>query len=281
MKCILTAIAAFLVVASGFAQTDSTKKISDTSARRTDTIKVGNFIIIKKNKTSSSTTTTTEVSIERKPQKSTKLSTNWFIFDLGFANTNDQTDYSKISGNSYLKAPFIKDDFKLRASKSSNVNIWVVMQKLNLAKGYVNLKYGIGLEMFNLRYQTGINYERGASPYIFMDSLKFSKNKLYAGYVSVPLVLNFNATPGKQKGFSFSAGISAGYLIGSHDKQISGERGKDKTHGDLGLEQFRLAYVGELGLGPVRLFGSYSITKLHENGLEQYPYSLGIRFSNW
>lgn len=85
----------------------------------------------------------------------------------------------------------------------------------------------------------------------------------------------------KKRAFSFSAGISAGYLVGSHDKQISGERGKQKTHGDIGLSQFRLAYIGELGLGPIRLFGSYAITKLHEKGLDQYPYSLGIRFSNW
>ena len=48
MKHIYTAIAALLVVATGFAQTDSTKKMSDTSGRQTDTIRVGNFIIIKK-----------------------------------------------------------------------------------------------------------------------------------------------------------------------------------------------------------------------------------------
>jgi hypothetical protein len=41
-----------------------------------------------------------------------------------------------------------------------------------------------------------------------------------------------------------------------------------------------LAYVGELGLGPVKIFGSYAMTPLHKYGLEQYPYTLGIRFSN-
>jgi len=104
---------------------------------------------------------------------------------------------------------------------------------------------------------------------------------LYAGYISVPFMLNINTSPGHSKGLSFSAGVSAGYLIGSHTKQISGERGKVKTKGDVGLEQFRLAYVGELGIGPVRLFGSYSMRPLHEKGLEQYPYSMGIRFSRW
>ena len=231
-------------------------------------------------KTSDSTLTS-----QRKPYKPTKLSTNWFIFDLGFANVNDQTDYASADAKNYLRTirpqdqPIKKDDLRLKASKSSNVNIWFVMQKLNLTKGYVNLKYGVGLEMFNLRYETNINYSNNPS-YIFRDSINFSKNKLYAGYLTVPFMVNINTAPGK-KGLSLSAGISAGYLIGSHDKQVSGERGKDKTHGSLGLEQFRLAYVGELGLGPIRLFGSYAVTKLHEKGLEQYPYSFGIRFSNW
>ena len=281
MKKIYMAIAALLVAGSTFAQTETNKTMSDTADNKIDTIKVGNFIIIKKRKSNNDENTTTSVTVERKEKKPGKLSTNWFIFDLGFANTNDKTAYSSTTPNKYFGS-LTKDDFKLKASKSSNVNIWLVMQKLNLAKGYVNLKYGIGLEMFNLRYERSINYQKDPTPYVLMDSIKFSKNKVYAGYATVPFMINFNTMPGnKKKAFSFSAGISAGYLIGSHDKQISGERGKDKTHGDIGLSQFRLAYIGELGLGPIRLFGSYAITKLHDKGLEQYPYSLGIRFSNW
>jgi hypothetical protein len=281
MKKIYLVMAALLVAGASFAQNDTTRSTTD-STNRVDTVKVGNFIIIKKSRGYGESRKTTDVTVVRKPYKPTRLSTNWFIFDLGFANINDQTNYA--NAGDYLRnlnghgLPG-KDDLKLKASKSSNVNIWLVMQKLNIAKGYVNLKYGVGLEMFNLRYDSKVNYNKNPA-YIFNDSISFSKNKLYAGYISVPLMLNVNLTPGR-KGFSFSAGVSAGYLVGSHDKQISGERGKEKTKGDIGLEQFRLAYIGELGLGPVRLFGSYSLTKLHDRGLEQYPYSFGIRFSNW
>lgn len=284
MKKIYMAIAALMVAGAGFAQTDSTRLSSDTTGNKVDTIKVGNFVIIRKKKTANVDANSTTVVYDRKNpnKKPSYISTNWLIFDLGFANINDQTNYA--NAGDYLKnvngkgLP-TKEDLKLKSSKSSNVNIWLVMQKLNVAKGIINLKYGLGLEMFNLRYDSRVNYEKPG--YVFLDSIAFSKNKLYAGYATVPFMINVNTTPGRKKGLSFSAGISAGYLIGSHDKQISGERGKQKTHGDLGLEQFRLAYIGELGLGPVRLFGSYGITKLHEKGLEQYPYSLGIRFSNW
>lgn len=283
MKRIYMALATLLVASTGFAQADSTRAFADTTTKA-DTLKVGNFIIIKKRRDDNGNRTK-QVSIERKPYKPTKLSTNWWIFDLGFANLYDKTNYASAEAQNFLKTvrpgdkAITKDDLKLRAVKSSNVNIWVVMQRLNLAKGYVNLKYGVGLEMFNFRYQSNISYHQNPV-YIFRDSINFSKNKLYAGYITVPFMVNINTSPGK-KGLSFSAGISAGYLVGSHTKQISGERGKQKTKGDLGLEQFRLAYVGELGIGPVHLFGSYSMRNLYEKGLEQYPYSLGIRFSSW
>jgi hypothetical protein len=279
------AMAALLVAGASFAQTDSTRSKVDTAGTKVDTIVAGNFIIIKKRRDNGTNRTTTNVSVERKPYKPTKISTNWWIFDLGFANVNDKTNYAGAEAQNFLRSVGRggkpgQDDLKLRASKTSNVNIWVIMQRINLAKGYVNLKYGLGLEMFNFRYENNIRYNKSPN-YIYKDSISFSKNKLYAGYATVPLMLNINTSPGRKKGLSLSAGISAGYLVGSHTKEVSSERGKEKTKGDLGLEKFRLAYVGELGIGPIRLFGSYSLTKLHENGLEQYPYSLGIRFSNW
>ena len=96
-------------------------------------------------------------------------------------------------------------------------------------------------------------------------------------------MININPTPNNNNGFSLSAGISAGYLIARRNKQISNERGKVKYKGDFDLEPFRLAAIAEVGLGPVRLYGSYSLNKLHRSstGLDQTPFAFGIRFSNW
>ncbi len=288
MKRIYMTLAASVVALASFAQTDSTKimadsakNITDTSQSRADTLLVGNFIIIKKKRDNRSG----KIIVEQRPYKPTRLKTNWWIFDLGFANMSDKTNYTGAEAQSYLRTiraedkPITKDDLKLRTSKSSNVNIWVVMQRLNLVKGYLNFKYGLGLEMFNFRYESNISYNKNPA-FIFRDTINFSKNKLYAAYAAIPFMININTHPG-QKGLTFSAGVSAGYLIGSHNKQISAERGKVKTKGDLGLEKFRLAYIGELGIGPIHLYGTYSIRRLHETGLEQYPYSIGIRFSSF
>jgi len=279
MKKVIIAIAALFAAGNVLAQTDSTKA---------DTVKVGNFIIIKKNKKNEdgSSKPGTEVQISKR-KKNDNISTNWSILDIGFANVRDETTYGSAEANGYLRGTpaFTKDDMKLRTSKTTNVNYWLFMQKVNVAKHVLNLKYGLGLEMYNFRYSKNISYREnlttGNSVGVIRDSVQFSKNKLYAGYVTVPFMINVNTTPGKRKGFSFSAGVSAGYLIGSRNKQISNERGKQKIKGDFELEKFRLAYIAELGLGPIRVYGSYSMNPLHERGLKQYPYAVGLRLSNW
>ncbi len=284
MKQLACAILAVLCLQTAWSQTDT------TLPNQPDTVKVGNFIIIKKNKKSSDDNGNTNINISINPgdntykKKHNTISTNWLILDLGFANLRDKTDYGSAAANNYLHAnggaAFTKDDMKLNTGKSSNVNIWLFMQKLNVSHQVLNLKYGLGLEMYNYRYDKNISYHKNPA-YIFRDSVDFSKNKLYVGYVTVPLMININATPGKRNGFSFSAGISAGYRIGSKNKQISDERGKQKIRDDFDLNPWRFAYVAEMGIGPVRIYGSYSINALHQEGLVQYPYVFGLRLSNW
>jgi hypothetical protein len=283
MKRLVCVTVAVLAAMMGIAQTDSAKNVPDT-------MRVGNFIIIKKNKakgneSSPSVNVMIDKSSKRKPGN---ISTNWFIFDLGFANYRDQTNYTTAQTTGYLKqigpgGAVNQNTMSLNAGKSSNVNIWLFMQKFNVAKHVLNLKYGLGLEMYNFRFDRNASYRRDPQPFVFTDSISFSKNKLYTGYLTVPFMVNINPTPNRRHGFNFSAGMSAGYLVGSHEKQVSGQRGKQKINGDFDLSPWRVAVVGELGLGPVRLFGSYSLNTLHKDitGIAQYPYAVGVRFSNW
>lgn len=287
MKSIVSLVAMVCIALSSTAQ----------SKQETDTIKVGNFVIIKKKGSDEVNTRTSKSSrenynllrVERRPAKRKNLSTNWWILDVGFANMRDNTNYGFAQAGSYFKTfrpqdgPVNENSYRLNRGKSSNVNLWFFMQKLNISKNVLNLKYGLGLEMYNFRYDSKISYNNDPAPYVFNDSISFSKNKLYAGYLTVPFMININTTPDKRKGFSFSAGVSAGYLISSSNKQISAERGKQKEKADFYMEPFRLAAIGEVGLGPVRLYGSYSLNKMQKDitRVEQFPYAIGVRLSTW
>ena len=281
------------ITTASFAQKEQVKKDTVYNPAYNDTIRIGSILIIKKNKKAKGDTTTIIAEIKKSnPRKST----NYLIFDFGFANFNDKTNYANTSGYIVNKpgAPaFNASDLKLKGGKSINVNIWLFMQKYSLVKNNVNLKYGLGLELNNYRFKSPISFkENGTLPYsgglqtnaafVFRDSIGFSKNKLAADYLTVPLMLNLATTkkPGKVN-LSASFGISAGYLYSQRNKQISDERGKRKNKGEYDLEKFKISYIGEIGLGPVRLYGSYSPKTIFERGLDIKPFNIGVRFSNW
>jgi len=156
------------------------------------------------------------------------------------------------------------------------------MQRMSLVKRVVNLKYGVGIELYKYFYKSDIRYIDGPNPYVERQDVDFSCNKLALDYVTVPLMLNINPNPGhKSGGLNISFGASASYLYGARNKQRSDDFGKQKFAGDFNIERWKLAYVGELGLGPVRLYGSYAIKALHQYGVDQHPYTVGIRFSSW
>lgn len=289
MKKSILILTMVCIAGSGFAQTDSTQ-VADKS----DTVRIGGMIILKRGNPEDKKHVTVTVG-NRKHEDHSNISTSSFVFDIGFANWTDKTNYSNaIASNTLVGNPEIgARDFKLRTGKSVNVNIWFVMQRMNLIKHVVNLKYGLGLELNNYRFKNNISFnEGGMNPYnpaqnishafVFRDSIGFSKNKLAADYVTVPLMLNFRTNPNyNNKGLSLSAGVSMGYLYSSRNKQKSNERGKEKNRGDYDLDKWKFSYVGELGLGPVHLYGSYSPKSIFKNDLNFTPYNIGLRLSNW
>jgi hypothetical protein len=296
MKQLNILLAAVFLCISASAQTDT------TTAKKSDTMRIGNIIIIKKGKGPNEIVKISEEERRRQFERkhSKKVSTNWWVVDLGFSNYDDKSNYSSATADGYLVnrpgySNISKSDFKVSTGKSINVNVWLFMQRINLIKKNVNLKYGLGVELNNYRYRSSslLSYKEGGlqayttatqrnSPYIFRDSISFSKNKLAADYLTVPVMLNFSTTPRYNRpAVSFSAGVSAGYLYSQRNKQKSSERGKLKNKGDYDLERFKFSYVAELGVGPIRVYGSYSPKSMYEHSLDMRPYNFGIRFSSW
>jgi len=283
MKRILLAAIAMSTSMLSLAQTDTTKR------EKIDTIKVGGMIIIKKSDgeghdTIRNRNRTITISNNRNNVKRTNsnLRTNWWIVDLGFSNFNDKTNYAAAQASGFLAPNVGEDQLELRTGKSVNVNIWFFMQRLNMVKNVVNLKYGLGLELNNYRFDDErVYFQENPTRIVLNEDYKGAKkNKLAADYVTVPVMLNLNFTPGRKNGFLVSGGVSAGYLYSSRQKFKVGDN-KDKNHDDFDLRKWKLAYIGELGLGPVRLYGSYAMKSMWEKGLDQTPYNVGIRISSF
>lgn len=273
MKRIFTLCMAVCITLTGFAQTDTTGK--------NDTIRVGGMIIIRKPGNKTGNNEEGKIRIPRRDnERKSNVSTNWWIVDIGFSNYTDNSDYNSAFASGFVGAGIGKDQLKLRAGKSRNVNIWFFMQRLNIIQHVVNLKYGMGLELNNYHFDNNnITFQKNPT-FISTGATEYKKVKLAADYLTVPLMLNFNFTPDRKKGFGFSGGVSGGYLYSARYKTKDGGD-KDKIKDDFDLKRWKLSYVGELSLGPVRLYGSYSPHNMWDKGLDMSPYNIGFRLSNW
>lgn len=285
-----------------------------------DTIQIKGLIIIKgKDARGKNTYKFYNDTVYARNKLKKNLHTKWFVIDVGFNNYIDRSDYvgasalsrdvrygfaangpqvtamrmteSKYDYSAYGlntfaprggSEPLTPDEFKLIPARSINVNIWIIQQRLNIYKHKFNVIYALGVEMNNYRYARNITYVPGYPTQIIRDTVNFSKNKLFAEYLSVPLMLNFNSNPARPgRSFELSMGVMGGYLVKSRTKQISKERGKIKRTDDFNLNQWRFGLTSELAYGPVKLYGNFALTPLHDYGLEQYPFSIGIRFNGF
>ena len=278
MKRIFTLCIALCTIVTSFAQIDTTGK--QNPAPEGDTIRIGGMVIIRKAGSKEETQNKEYKMRTRNNDKPANLSTNWWIFDIGFSNYNDESNYVSAALSGFVAPGINEDDLKLKAGKSRNVNIWFFMQKLNIVKHVVNLKYGMGLELNNYSFEnTKLVFAKNSTS-ISEGATDFNKVKLAADYITVPIMLNINLTPRRKNGFGISGGISAGYMYSTRFKTKQSDD-VNKLKNDFDLERFKLSYVGEISLGPVRLYGSYAMKNMWEKGLDMKPYNFGFRFSNW
>jgi outer membrane protein with beta-barrel domain len=284
MKRIITLFVLLCAGLIGFAQEDTTGKNAP------DTIKVGGMIIIRKHDGSNEIIKKRdneghydiEVPHRHGYDKESNFSTNWGIIDIGFSNWTDKSDYAAAQSAGFVGQGVNDESMKLRTGPSRNVNLWLFMQKFNLVKHIVNLKYGLGIEMNNYFFDDHKIHFLENPTKIILDTnfAGVDKNKLAADYLTVPVMLNFNFTPGRGRGFGLSVGMSAGLLYSARQKiKENGE--KHKTHDDYSLETWKISYVAELLLGPVKFYGSYATKTMFEKHLDVTPYTVGFRFSNW
>ena len=267
---------------TGTSRTDTTEASRNTSQKRSadqqDTLRVGNLLIVRSGSQEHGERSL-HVRHHHSDYEPRNISTNWGIIDLGFANYHDRTNYASVGAQQF--APGATNDwFKLRTGKSVDVNIWIFMQRINLIKHVVNFKYGLGIELNNYRYEEDIRFKTNPTK-VIMDTIHYSKNKLAADYVTVPFLLNFNFTPHRRQDFGFSGGVSVGYKYSSREKFKSPATGKEKTYDDFDMETFKISYIGELQLGWLKLYGSYATRSMFSKGLDQVPYTLGIRIGSW
>jgi hypothetical protein len=130
--------------------------------------------------------------------------------------------------------------------------------------------------MFNFRFDKSISFREDITTNVKYDEVSFTKNKLLVKYLTVPVQFNFSPNPTNKKAFYASIGMSAGYLWNAKNKQISGERGKEKFRGNFNLNDWRFATIGELGS-----FANNNLFNKNQSFIDMQPFAVGLRFSKF
>lgn len=226
------------------------------------------------------------VDFEIGKKRNKAFNVEYFVLDLGLNSIDDKSDYTSTAAQTLLQVPDAYQNenlFNLRSGKSWNVNLWPVLTSwrvLNTDGQKMYIGSGIGLQMYNFRFTKPVTYSNEVSPVAYLDSVNtISKNKLGFTYMSIPLMLTFKTRAADKAWIVYGFGITGGYRISSYVKQVSDEQGKRKNHDKFNFSDFNSCLTAEIGLdGYFRLYASYQLTALQENGLDQHPFSIGFRF---
>jgi hypothetical protein len=208
--------------------------------------------------------------------------------DLGINILADNTNYNDPSVHSFLRVPANEQNkslFDLRQGKSINVNVYpisVIFRALKTHNQKIYISSGIGLQLYNFRYESPVTFTKNPTGIVIMDSMSFKKNKLALDYLNIPLMFTFKTRLNKDNWLVYGVGITEGFLISSWTKQESGQIGKVRVHDAFGLASFNTCVTAEFGLDDAfRFYATYQLTSMFGSGigLDQHPFSFGIRFS--
>jgi hypothetical protein len=255
-----------LVFSTGvFAQEETKKSPSEESDTTRFNLKKMEVIVVSKNDTIDAG--------PKEPRRNNEA--HWAGLDFGFNMMTDGSGSANFPGHKYWEND---------VAHSVYFNLNIAEKKLKIIQEYVGLTTGIGFNFNQFAFNNN---------YILMDSVdtivgiispqEYSKNKLRAAYLQIPLMLEFNTNKDNDKGVYIAAGVIGGVRLSSRIKRvgkIDGEQFKEKLEGTYALNPFKLDLTARVGYGDFGAFVNYSALPLFNTNktTEVYPLTFGVSF---
>lgn len=182
-------------------------------------------------------------------------------------------------GTNFENNPYWEND----PAKSFNFGLNLMEHKFKIYKHYVGLTTGLGFNFTQIGFNNNYILTTTAdSIYAEIDTVySYSKNKLRATYLQVPLLLEFNTSTDDDKNFYLAAGVIGGVRIASKVKREGEWEGKEfevNKKGQYGLNSFKLDATVRLGYADWGAFATYSLIPLFETGktVDVHPFTVGL-----
>ncbi len=209
--------------------------------------------------------------------KKEKSEAHWAGLDFGFSILMNNS-----MGTDFPNNPYWQND----AAKSQTWNLNILEHKFKIVHEYVGLTTGLGFNFNSYALKDNyLLYHDADTVFASIDTVfNYSKNKLKATYLTVPLLLEFNTNADPSKSFYLAAGVVGGVRIASKVKRKGEYDGKEfvqKDKGTYGLSSFKLDALARLGYGDWGCFASYSLLPMFDKGktVEIYPLTFGLSYN--
>lgn len=261
----------FSVMLGAFAMNAQNEAKSDTAR-----FPLGEVEILVVSKPDTSTTPSPDtLSIEEPEGPSKNDLTHWGGLDLGMNFL--------VNSDNKMKYPANDEWIELDQAKSLSWRFNLLEQKIRIAKDYAGIITGVSLVYNSYSFNKNVAmFSNADSTFAVLDTVsQYSKNKLRATYLQVPLMLEFNTSNDPERTFHIAAGIIGGWKIGSQYKQkfdTDGKEYKVKVSDDFNLSPLTLDATARIGYRNLTLFATYGLTSLfkEDKGPEVYPVTVGL-----
>jgi hypothetical protein len=266
MKTLLITASIVLLAGTSLAQEE---KHPDTTRMNMGKVEI---IIVDKSGSAEQKIDTIDAAPDENEKKS--FEAHWAGLDMGFGmlmNSSMQPDFADY--------PYWKNE----PARSMTWNLNLLEHKFKIAGPYLGITTGLGFSFTQVAFKDNYILQHNSDTLMaFVDTLNvYSKNKLKATYLTVPLLLEIATNEDEDKSFYLAAGVVGGVRIASKVKRVGefdGKEFKQVEKGVYGLNSFKLDGTVRLGYGSWGAFASYSLLPLFdtEKTTEVYPLTFGL-----
>ena len=196
---------------------------------------------------------------EDTPRRHKKSDVDLLGLDLGITNYYVDGVFGTDAASPQLALPDVRP--------GSHVALHFLPTTVGLIGRGVNLKSAVTIDWNNYYYQHNLTMLDRQEQVVFDSTgTNFSKNKLTARYVQIPLLLNINTDPRGDDGVSISFGVYGGILWKAWTKQVSDEYGKVKVEGTFNLNPVRYGLMARLDFKWFDIYANYNLSTLFADG---------------
>jgi len=198
----------------------------------------------------------------------------WGGIDFGV-----NTMLNNTQGTSFNNQAYWEND----PAKSFCINWNTFSRKLPIYKEHIGFVTGLGFNFNQFAFKNNyVLMTKQDSVYAEMDTVfNYSKNKLRASYLQIPLLVEFASSGNESKSWHLTTGIIGGLRLSSKTKRegdIDGKSVEDKVKGVYHLNSFKADATVRLGYGNVGIFATYALIPLFESGktVPVHPVTFGL-----